>query len=436
MSNLNIKLHERELAGAPVRNAVIGVGMMGTGIVDTMTNMEGMSASFVADVSSERAKIALLAAGIKEADIVVTDDPGAADNAIAAGKHVASGCAHLAPELANIDVITDSTGVPEVGADMAFRSITAKKHFVMMTVETDICIGPLLKRMADSAGVVYTGASGDEPAATMELINFARAMGLQVVAAGKGKNTPWHPDANPDNITELVPKFKNIKNVNWHMICEFVDGSKTAIEMSAIANAAGLLPDVRGMHGPDATRDNLHKVFTSKERGGVLTNTTDVIEYCIGISPGVFCVVRGTYPAAKESFASFNKDGNGDDLYPLYRPYHLTSLETPLSAAKAVLLGESSIAPIGMYCEVITRAKKDLAPGEKIDRIGGYCVLGSMDNAEICRQENLLPLSLAQNSTVKRAVKKGEFLTYDDVELPENSTIVQLRSMQDKLLYE
>lgn len=326
-----------------------------------------------------------------------------------------------------------------MGARIAWRSITAGKHIVMMNVETDVCIGPLLRHLADAAGTVYTGACGDEPACTVELIDFARSLGLQVVAAGKGKNTPYHPDANVDNIADYFPQLKRMERANPRMICEFVDGSKTAIEMSAIANAAGLRPDLQeldpagvGMRGPECTRDNLHQVFAPVSQGGILQGEAqDVIEYCYGVSPGVFCVVRGDYETAREAFASFG----GNATYPLYRPYHLTSLETPLAAAKAALLQESSIAPMDrLCCEVVCVTKKNLQAGEVLDKIGGFCVRGYLREYGKARAEGLLPLGLAAGSVMKRPVKAGEFLTYDDVELDPDSTIVTLRRLQDTMM--
>ena len=443
MSKLRELMHEREVQQNPVKNAVIGVGMMGSGIVEVMHQMEGMKPAFVADITTERAKAALLRAGIDAKDIVETDDPIAADRAIESGKYVACSKGEMVADVKSIEVVTESTGIPEVGAKIAWKTITAGKHIVMMNVETDVCIGPLLKRMTNAAGKVYTGACGDEPACTIELIDFARSLGLEVVAAGKGKNTPYHPDANVDNIMEYFPVLKKLDRVNPKMICEFVDGSKTAIEMSAIANAAGLRPDMQdldptgvGMHGPKCTRDTLHEVFASTKLGGCLENyDSNVIEYCLGVSPGVFCVVRGNYTTAKEQFASFSKGGNGDSVYPLFRPYHLTSLETPLSAAKAVLLGESSLQPLDkLSCEVVCVTKKDLQSGETIDGIGGYCVRGYMREANKAHAENLLPLGLAAGSRLKRNVKLGEFLTYDDVELNPDSVIALLRKMQDKTM--
>ena len=259
------------------------------------------------------------------------------------------------------------------------------------------------------------------------------------VAAGKGKNTPYHPDANVDNIVNYFPSLKKMDRANPRMICEFVDGSKTAIEMSAIANAAGLHPDLQeldptgvGMRGPHCTRDNLHQIFAPVSEGGIIQGEAqDVIEYCYGVSPGVFCVVRGDYDTAKESFASFG----GGGTYPLYRPYHLTSLETPLAAAKAALLHESSIAPLDrLSCEVVCVTKKDLQPGEVIDHIGGFCVRGYLRDYDKAKAEGLLPLGLAAGSVVKRPVKAGEFLTYDDVDLNPSSTIVTLRKLQDTLM--
>ena len=167
MSKLRELMHEREVQGNPVHNAVIGVGMMGTGIVEVMHNMEGMRPSFVADITADRAKAALLRAGIAESDIVCTDDPITADQAIRSNKYVASGNGAACADVPCIDVVTESTGIPEVGAKIAWNTILARKHIVMMNVETDVCIGPLLKKMSDASGIVYTGACGDEPACTV-----------------------------------------------------------------------------------------------------------------------------------------------------------------------------------------------------------------------------------------------------------------------------
>ena len=191
-------------------------------------------------------------------------------------------------------MVIDATGNPNTGTQFALEAIANGKHVVMLNVEADITIGRHLHAEAKRAGVVYTGAAGDEPAATLELIGFAQSIGLEVVCAGKGKNNPLKWDAVPADY-EAEAKARNM---NARMLVEFVDGSKTMVEMVAIANCTGLVPDVPGMHGPAATRDELASVLIPKEHGGVLSKK-GCVDYSIGkgVAPGVFCIVDDGSPA-------------------------------------------------------------------------------------------------------------------------------------------
>ena len=267
-----------------------------------------------------------------------------------------------------IDVVIDATGNPSIGTLIALEAMKQGKHIVMLNVEADITIGRFLKEEARKAGVMFTGAAGDEPAATVELIGFAQALGFEIVAAGKGKNNALQFDATPD----AYEKEARERNMNARMLVEFVDGSKTAIEMTAVANATGLVPDVPGMHGPKATRDELAQVLCTKEDGGIL-NKSGVVDYSIGkgVAPGVFCVVKPRHPRVLERMIDL-KVGPGP-CFSLLRPYHLTSLEVTLSAIRAARLGRADLEPLDRPVgECAAVAKRDLVPGQILGKIGEY----------------------------------------------------------------
>jgi predicted homoserine dehydrogenase-like protein len=420
------KLLAREQAGRPIAAGLVGAGQMGTGLVSQVACMRGMRVAAVADIALDRARHALTAAGVPEGEIVAAESAADADAALAAGRRVITRSADLLPTLAGLEAIIEATGVPNLGARIAFSAILGRKHVVLLNVETDVTVGPLLKRMADLAGVVYTGAAGDEPAATLELYQFAQALGLQVLCAGKGKNNPLDRSATPDSLAAEA----RAKGAAAKMLCSFVDGTKTMVEMAALANATGLPPSRRGLHGPATSVDQLPRVFAPRAQGGIL-DETGVVDYAVGnVAPGVFVVFTSALPVVVDELR-YLKMGDGPN-WALYRPYHLTSIETPLSVARAVLDGEATIAPThGMVAEVITVAKRDLRAGEAIDGIGGFTVYGLIERAAVARDERLLPLGLAQGATLRRDVELGQPLTYDDVVLDETQTVVQLRRLQD-----
>jgi predicted homoserine dehydrogenase-like protein len=423
------KLLQRERAGRPIAVGLVGAGQMGTGLVSQVACMQGMRVTAIADIALERARHAFTAAGVPDEAIVEAADPSSAAEALAANKRVISASADLLPQLDALEAIIEATGVPDLGARIAFSAILGRKHIVLLNVETDVTVGPLLKRMADLAGVVYTGAAGDEPAATLELYQFAKALGLTVLCAGKGKNNPLNRAATPESLAAEA----RAKGTAPKMLCSFVDGTKTMVEMAALANATGLPPSRRGLHGPQVNTKQLPQVFAPVEQGGILEET-GVVDYAIGdVAPGVFVVFTSALPVVIDELR-YLKMGDGPN-WALYRPYHLTSIETPLSVARAVLEGEATIAPAhGMVAEVITVAKRTLRAGEKIDGIGGATVYGLVERAAVAAAERLLPLGLAQHAVLLRDVPLGEPLAYDDVQLDETQTVVQLRRLQDQWL--
>lgn len=428
MSNVYQDLKELESRGEFVSIGLVGAGQMGTDIVSQVAEMEGVRIPVVADIDLDRAKKAYQLSGVKNSDIYQSSSKSEIEEHIAKGESVVTEDGFLLPEIEGLDVIIDATGIPKVGAKIGLDTINNQKHIVMMNVEADVVVGPILKKMADNAGVVYTGAAGDEPGAIMEIYNFAKSMGFKVVAAGKGKNNPLDRKANPDRVAERAKK----KSTAPHMMACFMDGTKSMLEMAAVSNATGLVPDVPGMHGPTTTIEDLPKVYSLEEQGGILKNE-GVVDFALGdVAPGVFVIVTTDNERVNFSM-NYSKMGEGPN-YLLYRPYHLVSLETPLSAVRAVLYNEATIAPIGdIVTEVTTIAKKDLKAGEVIDGIGGFAVYGSVDKAEDARAKNLLPLGISDGAKLKQDVKQGEKLTLDMVELDKDSVIYELWRLQKRV---
>jgi predicted homoserine dehydrogenase-like protein len=353
MYAINERLQQRARDGKPAGVALIGLGQMGTDIVATIDRMQGMRLAAVVDLSEENVRRALAVAEYSKPHTFTTS----AAEAARAKELVATSDWRVAVTMPQVEVVIDATGSPELGAVITLACIEAKKHIVMMNVECDITVGPLLRRRADAGGVIYTMAAGDEPAAIMELYRFADALGFEVVAAGKGKNNPLDIAATPDSLAERALQ----RNMSPFMLCEFVDGSKTAIEMACVSNATGLVPDVRGMHGAKSTVADLQKVFCLKSEGGVL-NRRGVVDFAIGVHPGVFLVV--TTDSARLRDSLIQRDMGLGPNYCLFRPFHLCSIEVPLTAAQTVLYGESAGQPMDkLVSECIAVAKRDLKAG-------------------------------------------------------------------------
>lgn len=425
MLGLNRKLIELEKAGKEIRVGLIGCGQMGRGMISQIENMKGMRVAATADLQTTIIQNAYMLAGVEPQQIVTTNEIETAERAMSEGKVVATTDASLVIELPGIDVIVDATGVPNIGAEIAWKSIMNKKHIVMLNVEADVTIGPLLHQMAEASNVVYTGTAGDEPGCIMELHDFADALGFDIVALGKGKNNPLNYDANPATAEAEAKE----KGSSPKMLASFQDGTKTMVEMNAVANATGFLPDVAGMHGPSGTASELPDIFRSKTEGGILNNKK-IVDYVNGVAPGVFAIISSEKEEVNHEM-QYLKMGPGPN-YILYRPYHLTSLETPLSVARAYLNQSATIAPWhGLQAETVATAKKDLQPGDRLDGIGGFTVYGKLYSQQESVVANGLPIGLVDGNVVmKRAVKKGEIVTYDDVEQEKESMIWKLRALQ------
>lgn len=429
MLGINRRLAALEKAGGCIRVGLIGAGQMGRGLISQIAGMRGMRVVATADLFPENVKAAYRKAGVAEEQIYASDDLDKADQAIARGYTLVTTDARLIPRLSGVDVIVDATGIPDIGAQAAWEAINHGKHVVMLNVEADVTVGPLLRQRAEAAGVVYTGSAGDEPGAIMELYDFADALGFEVIALGKGKNNPLHVQANPDTARAEAER----KGASPKMLASFQDGTKTMVEMTAVANATGFLPDVPGMHGPRAQLHELPRLFSLAGEGGILQRT-QIVDYVDGVAPGVFAIITSAMPEVHETMR-YLKMGDGPH-YVLYRPYHLTSLETPLSIARAYLQKEPTIAPYhGLVAETVAVAKRDLAPGEALDGIGGYTAYGRIVTAADKRKLDALPIGLiGPHLRLKRKVMTGEYITYQDIEFTAQNTISALREQMEQLV--
>jgi predicted homoserine dehydrogenase-like protein len=416
--------------GRPIRVGLIGSGEMGTDIVTQCDHMPGITVAAIAEINIDAAKKALKIAGRADEAAAVADTKTKFSSALENGQTAITNDAQMICTSDQIDVIIDATGRPAVGAAIGLTAMEHGKHLVMMNVEADVTIGAYLAHEAKRLGVVYTLGAGDEPSSCMELINFVNGLGYPIVAAGKGKNNPLNIDATPDAYMEEAKR----RNMNPRMLVEFVDGSKTMVEMAAISNATGLTPDCAGMHGPAATLDQLENVLCPIADGGLLSRK-GVVDYTIGkgVAPGVFVVAELAHPRLRERMHDL-KMGKGP-YYTFYRPYHLTSLEVPLSCARAVLYGTSDMVPLSTpSSEVCAVAKKDLKVGDTLDAIGEYTYRAWIMTYEGAKIATAIPCGLLEKAIVTKPIKKGQLITYENTNVDVNSGIVKLRQRQDELL--
>ena len=436
--NLHTLLLEREAANRPVTVGVIGAGKFGTMFLSQARLTKGMHVVAVADLNVERARSQLASAGWP------AEQYGAASLGDALKRratHITAAAGSLIAH-PGIEVIVEATGIPEAGIAHALKAIENGKHLVMVNVEADAVAGPLLARKARAAGVVYSLAWGDQPALICEHVDWARAAGFKVVAAGKGtRYEPHYHRSNPDNVWDILDKYLNIsdrKSINPKMFNSFVDGTKSGIEMTAVCNATGLVPQSGGLSFPPATRFELAEVCKPRSAGGTLENegVTEVTSsvYRDGrdvphhLALGTYVVIEGETEYARKCFGEYAMLPDKSGRYAaLYRPIHMIGLELGISVASAALRKEPTGAPTGFRSDVAATAKKDLKTGEMLDGEGGFCVWGKQVPAERSLEQGFLPLGLAHNVKLLRDVKEGECLRWSDVAYDPNDLAVKVR---------
>jgi predicted homoserine dehydrogenase-like protein len=436
--NLYAKLLEREADGRPVTVGLIGAGKFGTMFMAQARLTRGMHLVGIADLDVARARNQLKAAGWP-------DETYAAESLADAHKKrtvfVTDNSEALIAD-PRIEVIVEATGVPGAGILHALGAIAHGKHIVMVNVEADAVAGPLLARRAKAAGVVYSLAWGDQPALICEHVDWARAAGFKVICAGKGtRYEPHYHKSNPDNVWDILDKYLNIsdrKSINPKMFNSFVDGTKSGIEMTAVCNATGLVPQTNGLGFPPATRFELADICKPKSDGGTLekAGVTEVTSsvYRDGrdvphhLALGTYVVFEGDTDYARRCFKEYAMLPDKTGKYAaLYRPIHMIGLELGISVASAALRNEPTGAPTGFRSDVVATAKRNLKSGEMLDGEGGFCVWGKQTPADMSLDRELLPLGLAHNVKLKRDIAEGQPLKWSDVAYDPNDSAVKVR---------
>ena len=419
-------LQAREAAGQPIRVGMIGAGFMGRGVANQIINsVPGMRLAAVANRTLGNARRAYTEAGVESVREVSTQD--ALEDALRAGQPAITEDALLLCRAANLDCLIDVTGDVEFGALVTVEAIRHGRHVVTMNAELDATVGPILKRMADEAGVILTAADGDQPGVQMNLYRFVKSLGLTPVLCGniKGLQDPYRTPTTQQAFAERWGQ-------NPYMVTSFADGTKISFEQAIVANGTGLRVAQRGMRGLDFPGhvDDLKALYDADE----LRALGGVVDYVVGAKPGPGVFVYATHDDPKQRhYLNLYKLGEGP-LYSFYTPYHLCHFEVPLTAARVVLFGDAALQPLaGPVVEVVTTAKRDLKAGETIDALGGYMTYGQCENADVTAAQRLLPMGLAAGARLRRDVPKDAVLTYADVTLPEGRVADQLRARQDAL---
>jgi predicted homoserine dehydrogenase-like protein len=447
--NLARGLAAREAAGRPVRVGLVGAGKFGTMILAQLRLMTGVRLVVLADLDAGRARRSAEHAGWPANAFVTAANANAANDVARGGRTalVESGETAAACEL---DVLIEATGHEEAGALHAFRALERGIHVVMVTVEADAVVGPYLHHVAQRNGAVYSMAYGDQPAIICELVDWARTCGFEVVAAGKGtKYAPKYRRSTPDTAFGyygFTPEQIATGGFNPKMFNSFLDGTKSSIEMVAVANATGLAVSDDGLSFAPASVHDLPTLLRPRDDGGILAQAgmVDVVS-CVRddetfvddhLRWGVFVTFTSSSDYAQRCFGEYGITTDPSGRYAaLWRPYHLIGLEIGVSIASVALRGEPTGAPFaGHRAEVVCATRAPLRAGDLIDGEGGYAVYGTCVPAERARRERLVPLGLAHGLRLVRDVPADHPIGTDDVAFDDTSFLGKLRREQDALL--
>jgi len=443
--NLHRMLRERHADNKPLRVGLIGAGKFGSMYVSQARRTPGVALAAVADLSPDRARAAFARTGWEEARLHAAS---AADALASRAVYFTDDAQALiaAPE---IDIVIDATGSPAAGIRHVLSCCEHGKHIVMVNVEADALVGPLLARKAREAGIIYTLAYGDQPALICEMVDWARTCGFEVVAAGKGtKYLPEYHASTPDTVWPyygFTPEMVAGGDFNAQMFNSFLDGTKSAIEMAAVANATGLLPAADGLKFPPCGVNDLAHVLRPRAEGGMLSHRGQVevissLERDGRIVPnnlrwGVYVTFAADSDYVRDCFAQYGlvTDSIGNTT-ALYKPYHLIGLELGVSVASVGLRGEATGAPIAWHGDVAATAKRDLKAGEMLDGEGGYTVFGRLMPARDSIAAGCLPLGLAHKVKLKRDIAAMAPVRWADVAFDETSEPVRLRREMERTM--
>jgi predicted homoserine dehydrogenase-like protein len=441
--NLHRLLSERAERNKPLHVGLIGAGKFGTMYLSQARRTPGMHLLGVADLAPARARENLQRVGWESERL----DARSPSDALDKGTTWVGNDARLLIEHPALDVVIEATGHPPAGIAHALAAIAHGKHIVMVNVEADVLAGPLLAQKARAAGVVYSLAYGDQPALIAEQVDWARAAGFEVVAAGKGtKYLPAYHASTPETVWGhygLTPEQAKLGGLNPQMFNSFLDGTKSGIEMAAVANATGLLPAPDGLRFPPCGVDDLPKVLRPAAEGGQLHHKGQVevissLERAGGsvfrdLRWGVYVVFEAPSDYVARCFAEYGLVTDPSGRYAaMYKPYHLIGLELGISVASVGLRGEATGAPTGFRGDAVAVAKRNLAADEMLDGEGGFTVWGKLMPAADSLRAGALPIGLAHGVKVNRAVKAGETIRWADVAIDDRGQAVQVRREMER----
>ena len=420
---------ERAEQDGPIGVALIGAGKFGSMFLTQAPTMPGLAVRAIADLYPERVPEKLAALGWSE-------------DAIAAVRLTRD--VQVAVSGDDIDVVVEATGDPIAGALHALLIFRAGKHLVNVNVEADVLVGPALARRAAQAGVVYSLAYGDQPALIAELVDWARACGFRVAAAGKGtKYLPEYHASTPDTIWSnygLTADEAKAAGMNSQMFNSFLDGTKSAIEMAAVANACGLLPPQDGLSFPPVGVDDLAEKLATDGPGYVEVISSlnrDGSDVERDLRCGVYVVLEAPTDYAAACFKQYGLRTDPSGRFAgTYKPYHLIGMELGISIYSAALRGEATGFPTAFRGDPVAVAKRDLAPGDRLDGEGGFTVWGKLIPARRSIELDALPVGLAKDVAVVKAIPAGQIVRMSDVVLNQPEEVLELRNETVQLVAE
>ena len=441
--NLHSKLRQREAEGRPVRVGLIGAGKFGSMFLAQVLHTPGMHLLGVADLAVERARASLARTSWPEERYRA----GSFADALQTGQTFVTDDSEAMIKADGLDVVVEATGNPAAGIHHALACIEHGRHVVMVNVEADVLAGPLLAEKARSAGIVYSMAYGDQPALICELVDWARACGYEVVCAGKGMNfEPHFRYSTPKTVWDyfgFTDEQVRAGDLNPQMFNSFVDGTKAAIEMAAVANGTGLTCMPQGLDFPPCGLHDLAQILKPRSEGGRLAHggTVEIAasqepdgrEVFNNIRFGVFVTFKAPDQYSRECFAQYGLNTDRSGWYAsLWRPFHLIGMETGISVGWAALRGEPTGSPHGWQGDVAAAAKRDLEPGEVLDGEGGHLLWGRLVRASDSRAAGMLPIGLAHGVKLKNRVARDQPVCWADVEIDEDREAVRVRRAMER----